>query len=72
MQNMAGRQEFTIAEIANLLDYHPDAVSYWVRVGELPGSPDSERGEWVVGGKDLLSFLRVNGETVPETIASLG
>lgn len=65
----AGRQEYTIAEISQLTDYHPDAVRYWVRVGELPGTQDQHRGDWVVDSSDLLSFLRVNGETVPEQIA---
>lgn len=67
----SGRQEFTISEVAQLLDYHPDAVRYWVRVGELPGTQDQHRGEWVVDSKDLLSFLKVNGEAVPETMTSL-
>lgn len=66
-----GRQEYTILEVAQLLDYHPDAVRYWVRVGELPGTEDRRRGEWVVDSDDLLSFLRVNGEAVPEAIGSL-
>jgi transposase-like protein len=66
----SGRQEFTISEVARLLDYHPDAVRYWVRVGELPGTQDSQRGDWVVAGDDLVSFLRVNGEAIPEKISS--
>lgn len=66
-----GRQEYTILEVAQLLDYHPDAVRYWVRVGELPGTQDQRRGEWVVDSDDLLSFLKVNGEAVPETMNSL-
>jgi hypothetical protein len=68
---VAGRQEFTIAEVARITDYHPDAVRYWVRVGELPGIQDQHRGEWIVDSHDLLSFLRGNGETVPEQIAGL-
>lgn len=64
----AGRQEYTIAEVAQLTDYHPDAVRYWVRVGELPGTQDQRRGDWVVDSYDLLSFLRINGETVPDQI----
>ncbi len=66
------RQEFTITEVAQLLDYHPDAVRYWIRVGELPGTPDNQRGDWVVDSDDLLSFLRVNGEAVPEDFSSIG
>ncbi len=69
---VAGRQEFTIAEVSQLTDYHPDAVRYWVRVGELPGTQDQDRGDWVVDSTDLLSFLRVNGETVPEQITGQG
>jgi hypothetical protein len=65
----AGRQEFTIAEVARITDYHPDAVWYWVRVGELPGTQDRQRGDWVVDSSDLVSFLRLNGETVPEQIS---
>ncbi len=61
-----GRQEYTIAEVARLTDYHPETVRYWVRVGELPGTQDQRRGDWVVDSDDLLSFLRVNGEAVPE------
>jgi transposase-like protein len=65
----AGRQELTIAEVAQLTDYHPETVRYWVRVGELPGTQDQQRGDWVVGSDDLVSFLRVNGETVPDPIS---
>jgi hypothetical protein len=68
----AGRQEFTIAEVARLTDYHPDAVRYWVRVGELPGTQDQHRGDWVVDSSDLLSFLVVNGEAVPDQIVGQG
>lgn len=68
----AGRQEFTIAEVARLTDYHPDAVRYWVRVGELPGTQDQRRGDWVVDSNDLLSFLRSNGEAVPDHMVGQG
>jgi hypothetical protein len=64
------RQAFTVPEVAQLLGYHQDAVRYWVRVGELQGRHDQTRGDWVVASDDLLSFLRGNGEAVPETIAS--
>lgn len=66
----AGRQEYTIAEVAQITDYHPDAVWYWVRVGELPGTQDRLRGDWVVDSSDLVSFLRLNGEAVPEQITN--
>lgn len=68
---VAARQEYTIAEVARITDYHPDAVHYWVRVGELPGIQDQHRGEWIVDSNDLLSFLLANGETVPEQISGL-
>ena len=29
------RRRYTIGEAAALLQFHPDAVRYWVRVGEL-------------------------------------
>jgi hypothetical protein len=67
-----GRQEFTIAEVARLTDYHPDAVRYWVRVGELPGTQDQHHGDWVVDSADLLSFLHINGETVPDQMNGRG
>jgi hypothetical protein len=69
---VAGRQEYTIAEVAQITDYHPDAVWYWVRVGELPGTQDQQHGDWVVDSTDLLSFLRGNGENVPDQITGRG
>lgn len=65
MQRMLRRAGYTVSEAAEILQFHPDAVRYWVRVGELPGTPDEVRGDWVIGPEALVAFLRQNGETLP-------
>jgi hypothetical protein len=54
----------TIDEVAEILQFHPDAVRYWVQVGELPGEHDEIRGGWLIQPEDLVLFLRASGEPV--------
>lgn len=49
---------YTIDEVARILQFHPDAVRYWVRVGELPSEPDQSRGERLIQPADLAIFIR--------------
>ena len=56
---------YSISEVAHILQYHPDAVQYWLRTGELHGWRDDAANDWLIGQDDLVSFLRQNGETLP-------
>jgi hypothetical protein len=65
------RRGYTIEEAAALLQYHPDALRYWLRVGQLAGirlgaaEPDAPGDDWLIGLDALVAFLRQNGETAP-------
>jgi hypothetical protein len=69
MPGTEARRRYTIPEVARLLNYHPDTVRYWLRVGELVGQPDQESGDWLVRDEELVTFLRGNGEAVPDTFS---
>lgn len=59
---------YTVSEAAEILQFHPDAVRYWLRVGELTGAPGVVEGGWVIWPKDLVAFLRQNGEMMPASL----
>jgi hypothetical protein len=62
------RRGYTVEEAAALLQYHPDALRYWLRVGELAGLRFSRldgHEDWLIGLDALLAFLRQNGEPAP-------
>lgn len=58
---------YTISETAEILQFHPDAVRYWVRVGELPSEIDplGSSQDLLVRAESIVTFLRQNGETLP-------
>ena len=58
---------YTITDISKIFGFHEDTVHYWARIGELRVTHDQNRDAWVVASDDLLAFLRVNGEAVPES-----
>ena len=66
------RRRYTIGEAAAQLQFHPDAVRYWVRVGELGSRPGPGPDEWTIGLDDLVAFLRQNGEVPPRSLPGLG
>ena len=53
----AGRGDYTVDEAARILQFHPDSVRYWVRVGELPSEPVDGRGESLIRPADLAAFI---------------
>jgi excisionase family DNA binding protein len=70
MQETDERREYTISEIAQMLNYHPDTVRYWVRVGEIIAETDQQSGDWLIRDDELVAFLRVNGEAVPDSFSA--
>lgn len=58
---------YSIDETAEILQFHPDAVRYWVRIGELPSEldPRSDGQDVLVRAESIVAFLRQNGETLP-------
>lgn len=58
---------YSIDETAEILQFHPDAVRYWVRVGELPSEldPRGDGQDVLVRAESIVAFLRHNGETLP-------
>ena len=61
----ADRRGYTVEEAAALLQYHPDTVRYWLRVGQLSGLRLGRGDEWLIGLDALIAFLRQNDETAP-------
>jgi hypothetical protein len=59
------RRGLTAQEAAQVLQFHPDAVRYWLRVGELRGTRLESADDWLVEPEDLLAFLQQNGEPLP-------
>ncbi|HEX7101789.1 MAG TPA: helix-turn-helix domain-containing protein [Nitrolancea sp.] len=62
------RGGYSISEVAHILQFHPDAVQYWLRTGELSGRHDHLSDEWRIAQDDLVAFLRQNGETLPSEL----
>lgn len=63
---------YSIDETAEILQFHPDAIRYWVRVGELPSEPDprGSNQDVLVRAESIVAFLRQNGETLPAGLPS--
>lgn len=72
MERVDRRGAYTISEAAEILQFHPDAIRYWLRVGELVGDRVAERDGWLIRPEALVSFLRQNGETLPSALPGTG
>jgi hypothetical protein len=68
MLETSRRRGYSINEVAHILQFHPDAVQYWLRTGELSGRHDDLSDEWRVAPDDLVAFLRQNGESLPSEL----
>jgi len=64
--------DYTVDEAATILQFHPDAIRYWLRVGELCGRFDAARSDWVIHADALVAFLRQNGEHLPDALPDGG
>lgn len=63
-----GERVYTVGEAADVLQFHPDAIRYWLRVGELAGEPDGTPEGWRIRPEALVAFLRQNGEILPTAL----
>lgn len=65
----AGETTYTVNEAAEILQFHPDAIRYWLRVGELTGELVEQGagagGDWAIRPEALVAFLRQNNEMMP-------
>ena len=59
------RRGYTVEEAAEILQYHPDALRYWLRVGQLRGVRGAAGEEWLIDLEALLVFLRQSDDPVP-------
>jgi len=62
------RRFFSVQEVADGLEVHPQSVRRWIKTGQLPaykpgGSP---RGPWRIGEDDLERFLAARRSTAQE------
>lgn len=71
MLESSGRRGYSISEVATILQFHPDTVTYWLRTGELNGTRDDIANEWRITPEELIAFLRQNGETLPGELSRL-
>ncbi len=67
-----GSRTYSSREVARLLQFHPDTVTYWLRTGELSGIRDDNSNDWYVAPEELVSFLRQSGETLPNDLTNVG
>lgn len=65
-----GRRTYSSREAARILQFHPDAVTYWLRTGEISGTRDDDN-DWRVAPEELISFLRRSGETLPPDLSKV-
>ncbi len=63
---------YTVDEAATILQFHPEAIRYWLRVGELSGYQQPGGGGWVIHADALVAFLRQNGEHLPDALPEDG
>lgn len=69
--NKGGRPGYTIAEAAEILQFHPDALNYWLRTGELIGERDQTGGDWLIRPEAIVAFLRQNNEILPAALTQM-
>lgn len=63
---------YTVDEAATVLQFHPDAIRYWVRVGALSSQPSADGTGLMISPRDLVAFLRENGEMPPSGLPAQG
>lgn len=56
---------YSLEEAADFLEFDPQAVAYWLRMGHLAGRKDKRTGEWRVQPQALIDFLRETQEPMP-------
>ncbi len=61
---------YSLQEAAEFLEFDPQAVAYWLRMGHLAGRKDKRTGEWRVQPQALIDFLRDGQEPLPAGLAS--
>ncbi len=71
MLQTTGRRGYSISEVATILQFHPDTVTYWLRTGELNGTRDDFANEWRIAPEELVAFVRQNGEMLPPELSRL-
>lgn len=60
---------YSLEEAAEFLEFDPQSVTYWLRMGHLAGRQDKRTGEWRVQPQALIDFLRETQEPMPTGVA---
>lgn len=47
----------TVAQVADVVQVHPETVREWLRTGRMPGTLLSRRAGWRVRERDVQRFL---------------
>lgn len=59
--------EYTVKEVADLLDKHEETIKRWIRSGKLPNSyRNSDKEGWRIVDSDLLILNKANSVNKPE------
>jgi excisionase family DNA binding protein len=69
---MADERWFTVQQIADLLQVHPETVREWLRDGRLQGRKLGNRGGWRVRESVLNAFLTEDDEGKAARLISAG
>jgi hypothetical protein len=56
---------YSLDEAAEFLEFDRQAITYWLRMGHLPGRQDKQTGEWRIQPQALIEFLREAQEPMP-------
>lgn len=54
---MSDERWLTVAQVADVVQVHPETVREWLRTGKLPGTLLSRRAGWRVRERDVQRFL---------------
>lgn len=57
VERMDDERWLTVAQVADVVQVHPETVREWLRTGRMPGTLLSRRAGWRVRERDVQRFL---------------
>lgn len=70
MERVSRIRTYSMSEAAEILQFHPDALRYWLRVGQLAGEAQGSDEGWSIRPEALVAFLLESDEVVPAALAA--
>lgn len=56
---------YSLAEVAEFLEFDESALDYWLRMGHLAGEWDAKAQQWRIRPDAIIDFLRQADEPMP-------